>query len=1275
MGSFIASLATLFVLAMAGAFAVPLFVDWNQFKPQIERYAEEAIGQPVRIEGDVALTVLPEFRFRASRIVVLDEDAAKPVIIQADAVNGALSLPALFSGKVEVKELELLRPALRLRVDENGRANWSKLAFQPALPPFLAQSPAFSAVEVKNGTVAYEAAEGEPLRLEEINGTLQAEENGPGRFTGYVKADGKRLDINATASGAIEEKLQIKAAVKHAENGVSAQFDGELSNRAGSFQLAGVAKGTATLAIQSGESAERQTGVQFAGKIEADETALAVTEAEVTLNPDDAPQVLTGSARLAGSDLEVAIAGKVFNWNALSAPREGQNANAPAGQGALPVAPLQRWLSSHPAMRVRAALAFGQIVTGDEVIEQTRAVVSRVEGRWLAESVSAQLPGNTQLTLAGTIAGGDSRFSGIVDVNGGNFSRFVKWLYPDTAEIGTRLAQKFSLKGSVVLDGTLMSLEGAVGQIGEAPFQGSLRYDSANNGKLALNFSSDKLSLGELNGVPFLDGKGIPSPLARAASEEANEKNDETSPLLGWLAGMDEVDLNVNVAQIDFRSFQAHKLLARLRVQSGLVDVHKLNFETSDQLVVSANGRLKFGGEAFEGQLRSVLEASTPAAVRRALHFAGVELAQPKDGSLDALTPARMNVQISAEQDTHTANLNATGSLGGSKVRVQGKLSRPQEGADVLSLDSEIIALDGNALAGQVLTLAGYEAVSSGQLAPGRLTLQLQGPLDKMDGTLTLATPTVSGEAKGMLALPSGSSPEFDGRVRMTLSGMERYFPDTPVIRTFAGSGQKLEADASLTLKDRKVSLTGISLTGSGNNLSGDIKLDRSGAKPSIDAELEAKAVPVPALLSLLLNGSHGPAINAGLQSSRPDFWSDRPFDLDAFRTLQGSITLKADRMDFADGFATESSKLDVRLEDGAVRIAAFRGEFAGARLRASGALLLKDGKVRLEGKSSVGGLKLASLGEQGRQPLVSAKASASLSFSGEGLSPRGLVSVLSGRGRVSITSGRLNGLLPSAIEKSAAAALKLSQPIEPFALEAVLVQAMQSGGFKFRPLKAMLALDGATITMKSAVFRRRNERVRVSGDLDLLQLQLDSEWVLVPSARSKNAWPPVKVVYAGALAEIGSLERRLEFDEFYRAFTMRKMEQDVERLERLNGAPRTGTGWSTSQEQVRSGRSPRPLPPGAPGLAPGNLPPGVEDLGPRKAQAFQDQIKAILQQHNTRGRPASSQRATQTGSITPSELERLTPQGPAMPAEIDLPARRPTRPAASAPGFFPFGR
>ena len=69
----------------------------------------------------------------------------------------------------------------------------------------------------------------------------------------------------------------------------------------------------------------------------------------------------------------------------------------------------------------------------------------------------------------------------------------------------------------------------------------------------------------------------------------------------------------------------------------------------------------------------------------------------------------------------------------------------------------------------------------------------------------------------------------------------------------------------------------------------------------------------------------------------------------------------------------------------------------------------------------------------------------------------------------------------------------------------------------------------------------------------DLSSLSLDSEWqVEMKDRKAGRTWPPVSVTYVGPLAKLGTLEARVVPDALERELSVRKMERNVDELERL---------------------------------------------------------------------------------------------------------------------------
>ena len=115
-------LAIAFIIALVAALIGPYFVDWNQFRPQFEAEATQAIGAPVRVAGELDARLLPSPSLRLRSVVVGGaNDLGK---VRADKLDVEFSLGSLMRGEWRATELTINGMALDLGLDPQGRIDW-----------------------------------------------------------------------------------------------------------------------------------------------------------------------------------------------------------------------------------------------------------------------------------------------------------------------------------------------------------------------------------------------------------------------------------------------------------------------------------------------------------------------------------------------------------------------------------------------------------------------------------------------------------------------------------------------------------------------------------------------------------------------------------------------------------------------------------------------------------------------------------------------------------------------------------------------------------------------------------------------------------------------------------------------------------------------------------------------------------------------------------------------------------------------------------------------
>ena len=104
-------------------------------------------------------------------------------------------------------------------------------------------------------------------------------------------------------------------------------------------------------------------------------------------------------------------------------------------------------------------------------------------------------------------------------------------------------------------------------------------------------------------------------------------------------------------------------------------------------------------------------------------------------------------------------------------------------------------------------------------------------------------------------------------------------------------------------------------------------------------------------------------------------------------------------------------------------------------------------------------------------------------------------------------------------------------------------------------------------LRIEPAELKSPDTRVQAEAMFDFASFRFDSEWRIAhqSSAGKAQPLPPVRLVFAGPIYEFSSVKPQLYADQFERFLTIKRMDADMERLEKLNeqrGIPR-GSGTS----------------------------------------------------------------------------------------------------------------
>ena len=122
-------LGALIILLILAVIFVPMFIDVQKYKPEIEKKVTEATGRPFTIGGNLDLSVFPWIGVSLSDLYLGNPSGFKEkdfVSIESFEVRVKL-LPLLFSRKVEVKRFIMKKPDIELIKRKDGVGNWEGL--------------------------------------------------------------------------------------------------------------------------------------------------------------------------------------------------------------------------------------------------------------------------------------------------------------------------------------------------------------------------------------------------------------------------------------------------------------------------------------------------------------------------------------------------------------------------------------------------------------------------------------------------------------------------------------------------------------------------------------------------------------------------------------------------------------------------------------------------------------------------------------------------------------------------------------------------------------------------------------------------------------------------------------------------------------------------------------------------------------------------------------------------------------------------------------------
>ncbi|MCH8239210.1 MAG: AsmA family protein, partial [Proteobacteria bacterium] len=1262
MNSLLLFLAGLLVLALSAIFAVPYFVDWNDYRDVFEAQTSRLIGRKVDVGGDVSLRLLPTPLLRFETINVADAKGGFDTpLAAARSFTVWLSVPPLLRGVIEARAVEIESPVLNLRIAGDGSGNWSDLGGEAADLPFLPKDLTLNSVAISGGTINLWRGKSEPyLSIDNLDGVLSARSlKGPYKFSGqYTLADKYRELRFSTGRREDNGQFTLKAGVRNPDTSETYSIDGVVDGLStlplfkGRFhaRLAGERTGNGT--GEDKQEAQKAASFEIKSKLEGGLQAAEFTELELTVVKNNKRQTLRGLFDVSYDDgllVSGALSSRWVDLDSWAGPEGGSPLKLNTALAGLADEVLRR---TSGIKKGSLRLVLDQAVLAGDLVTGISLTLSAAGGKLDVSELTATLPGKNELKLSGTLASGKKGavFSGPVSVTGKSLSRLLKWAGFAAAPGAAARPGEFSLEGKLYAGSGELSLEEGEGNLFGSAFKGAFSYRSGPESELALSLQSERVELARV-----LGSNASLMPLWELFGSSGGAKDGDAVKAkapLAWL-GEIRVSADVSIAAITLPSLGESALETRFTLSRDALDIRRLNLSAPD-ITLQAGGKMTGLGEEPKGTLTLTVNVDSGEGLAALAGFLGMPaLVDIAPERLSALTPLQLTTAIRAPgSQAKGLGIQMEGSLGKSDLFMKMDFAGvPADWtAGNISLEGRISNASGVELLQQLRPHMKQSDLALFGQGEGAASIEVTGTAESgLQTKLRLKAGGLEWTAQGSYRIAPQSS-GFSGKTvlttQSTAAGLSLFG-----VHLAPGHGAKpASLTADVESKSGVYRFNNLQGKIAGASFSGQAVVDLTRDTPLVDARITASTASLPQLLAPMImwrgKGDNKNA-NRGVPGAQ-DYWPDAPFRTGLLASVEGNLSLAADRLQLTGGLILDKARMQVALTGGTLNFSNLEGGFKGGSLKASGMLAARGAGLALTATAEAKGLRLEQLTlTRAGEALVSAPASLNISLKGEGLTPRGIVFGLDGKGQLVVEAGTVKGFSLGA-ERAAAASSegdeKGQDSVDEAELGARVAKHLNGSTMSFPRITAPFNIRNGVLEFDKVTLSDTDGQAVLTTYLQLSSLTLDSEWVLQSSdGAEKGVKPRVSLVFTGPLTELGKLKPKIDASGLARYITIRKMEKDVERLEKLDV----------------SGSAPAPAP------KPGVKPRPEEASTPPQGPAAQEVKKP--DQPEPPPAPATSTEIVPQQSATAPQIA-TAPQPVPPPPPAPLPLRKPPAPPAPPP-------
>ena len=1225
MNNVLITIGVLIVAVLSALFAVPYFVDWNTYRGVVEEEVSRVVGRDVRIGGDITLQLLPAPAFGIQKLRVADAatGSGEP-LFRADRVEARLSIVPLVRGVLEANQIELVKPVLRFVIDDNGQGNWRSLVQGHGSLPFSPNNVALQAVKITDGSFSLFDRSGNRLRvgLDHIEGQLSAPAlEGPYRFRGIFGDKPEQRDLRFTTLPPDGDGVvQIKGSLKDLASNATATLDAKVRDLGSQPTLTGelsallpmpaAAEPSADATVQTAKRAPTPMA-DLKSTITASARQLAFGPLSLAFESSGRPEVLSGEATIDWSAERTIVAKLAAPWidldNVLGNP-QGGNPLLALGDFAQRINGLGSSLGA-----TSAVLQIDQANLGHDLIGGIRIEARSSGGSMAVEQLHANLPGSTKVEMRGRIAGegGSTTFDGDMTVRGNSIARLIGWASAGGTTIDPANDAGFGLRSRVTAEPARGGLRDIVAEVGDSTLEGEIDYAWRGARKLRVTVGGSRIDARTLFPAR-LDLRSMISALTPATAAKPGAGAASPSGLA--------IALNLKAAELVLPDQTLRDVAAVMETTTGGLAIDRLQFSADHGVALSLEGQL-----GASDAVRGSMSAGDVDGAKKLSDILGLPLMTMLPQSLlpDFLP---ITVAISSAPDSGVAGPGRTtivdGRAGRADVKVRLALAGTLDDWRTKAADVDVVLLapQDAGLAAKVLAalrgasaepigdfLAPTQSASDTSVTPvSRLALRATGiAANGLSTAVRFDSPDLSLFIDGVTRAPAADAMQLTGDVTLDARDVRSALDSMGGLSLALANPLSLQGTARLDAKGGAVGLDKIAVTtGAGAKVSGHLELSApqrvaEAATPTrrLTGALEASVLDVASLLAPVLQRRPAETQAAiQLTSGRSGLWPDANFDFGRNRSGDATLSLKAARLVIDDGVTVTNAGLTLVGRPGAIELRDITGTALGGRLRASVVLDANPTGAALTGTFDIADLTLGPFGGTGVADLT-------LSLTGGGINPAGLVSGLTGKGTLKLGTATLREITPATLQAAIDTALKAPADAINGTLRTALAEDAARGTVAIGPRSIALTVQDGAVRMAPLALTAAPGRVMTSAALDLATFGISGDWRVETRAPPLPALPPVPVLpplagqspqpvpapipvpaamlpplvqrFAISPVDLGATRRSKrplpETDALERELSVRKVERDLAELERLRRLDEERIAQRALEEKLRA--------------------------------------------------------------------------------------------------------